>query len=79
MNSTKQGITRCYFRICLSNVYYEVLGKVWLPRWLSGKESTCQAEDVGWMPGFGRSSEEENGNPLQYSFFYYYLCILIGG
>ena len=25
-----------------------------LPRWLSGKESTCQAGDVGWIPGLGR-------------------------
>ena len=38
------------------------------PRWLSGKESTCQAESaclidlwVGKIPGEG------NGNPLQYS------------
>ena len=25
-----------------------------LPRWFSGKESTCQAGDVGWMLGLGR-------------------------
>ena len=37
-------------------------------RWLSGKESTCNAEDTGLIPGSGRSSEEGNGNPLQYSF-----------
>ena len=39
----------------------------WLPRWLSGKESACNAGDVGWIPGLGRSPGEENGNPLQYS------------
>ena len=38
-----------------------------LPRWLSGKESTCQAEDSGSVPGLGRSPEEGNGKPLQYS------------
>ena len=41
-----------------------------LPRWLSGKESTCNAADTGdavsvprwgWSPGVG------NGNPLQYT------------
>ena len=33
------------------------------PRWLSGKESTCQAGDAGSIPGSGRSSGEGNGNP----------------
>ena len=43
---------------------FSVLG---LPRWHSGKESICQARDVGLIPGLGRSPGEENGNPLQYS------------
>ena len=34
---------------------------------LSGKESTCQAGDMGLIPGFGRSPGEGNSNPLQYS------------
>ena len=38
-----------------------------LPRWLSGKESACQAGDVGSVPGLGGSPEERNGNPLQCS------------
>ena len=40
-----------------------------LPRWLSGK-FTCNAgdlRDVGSIPGSGRSSGGEHGNPLQYS------------
>ena len=41
--------------------------KLGLPRWLSGKESTCQAGDPGSVPGLGRSPEEGNGNPLWYS------------
>ena len=32
-----------------------------------GKESTCYAEDLGSIPGWGRSPGEGNGNPLQYS------------
>ena len=37
------------------------------PQWLSGKESTCSAGDVGLIPGSGRSPDGGNGNPLQYS------------
>ena len=32
-----------------------------------GKESACNAGDLGSIPGSGRSPGEENGNPLQYS------------
>ena len=32
-----------------------------------GKESACNAGDPGSIPGLGRSPEEGNGNPLQYS------------
>ena len=39
-----------------------------LPRWLKGKESVCNAGDVGLMPGLGRPSGEGNGNPHQYSY-----------
>ena len=38
-----------------------------LPRWLSGKESTCQAGDADSVPGLGRSPGGGSGNPLQYS------------
>ena len=38
-----------------------------LPWWLSGKESSCNAGGSGSIPGLGRSLEEGNGNPLQYS------------
>jgi len=38
-----------------------------LPRWLSGKESACNAGDPGSIPRLGRSPGEGNGNPLQYS------------
>ena len=38
-----------------------------LPRWLSGKESACNAGDTGSIPGSRRSPGEGNGNPLRYS------------
>ena len=38
-----------------------------LCRGLSGKESACRAEDLGSIPGPGRSLEGGHGNSLQYS------------
>ena len=38
-----------------------------LPRHLSGKESTCNAGDMGTIPRLGRSPGEGNGNSRQYS------------
>ena len=41
-----------------------------LPRWLSDKESACNAgdaEDTSSVPGSGRSPGGGNGNALQYS------------
>ena len=37
-----------------------------LPRWLSGKESVWNAEDVGWNHESGRSPGGGNDHPLQY-------------
>ena len=36
-------------------------------QWLGGKETACQAGDMGLIPGSGRFSGEGNGNSLQYS------------
>ena len=38
-----------------------------LPSGSDGKESACNAGDVGLIPGSGRSPGEGNGNPFQYS------------
>ena len=35
--------------------------------WLSGKESACQAGDLGSIPGLGRSPGEGASYSLQYS------------
>ena len=43
---------------------------VHIPHGSAGKESACNAGDTGdagLIPGLGRSPEEGNGNPLQYS------------
>ena len=37
------------------------------PGGLDGKESTCNAADLGSTPGLGRSPGRGHGNPLQYS------------
>jgi len=34
---------------------------------LAGKEFSCNVGGLGSIPGVGRSPEEENGYPLQYS------------
>ena len=33
----------------------------------AGKEFTCNARDLGLIPGFGRSPARGHGTPLQYS------------
>ena len=41
---------------------------IWgFPHSTVGKESSCNAEDLGLIPGSGRSPVEGNGNPLQCS------------
>ena len=49
-------------------IVFESCNCIWgPPRWLSGKEYTCQSEDAGSIPGLGRSPAVGNGNWLQYS------------
>ena len=52
-------------RLCMYNFIYTYI-LYGLPRWLSGKESACNAEDVGSIPRLRRSSAEEHGNTFQY-------------
>ena len=44
-----------------------VLSMVSFPGGSEGEESACNIGDSGSIPGSGRSPEEGNGNPLQYS------------
>ena len=41
-----------------SRIFYIICCFKGLPRWLSGKESDCNAGDVGSVPGWGRSPGE---------------------
>ena len=38
-----------------------------------GKESACNARDLGLSPGLERSPREGNGYPLQYSIFFFFV------
>ena len=40
---------------------------------LVGKESTCNAGDLGSIPGLGRSAREGIGYPFQYSWAFLWL------
>ena len=43
------------------------IGRCKFPSGSDGKESACNAGDLGLIPGLGRSSGERNSNPFQYS------------
>jgi len=49
------------------DVNYQPPAAFTFPGGSGGKESACNAGDLGLMPGLGRSPGERNGNPLQYS------------
>ena len=52
----------------LSPVIYNSVWALWgLPDSSAGKEFTCNAGDLGTIPGLGRSAREGVGYPLQYS------------
>ena len=46
---------------------HETLEVIGLPWWLAGKESSCNAGDLGSIPGLGRSPGEWKGYPFQSS------------
>ena len=58
----------CFNNKCLfqaSDKFYRLVRN--FPGGSEGKASACDAKDTGSIPGSGRSPEEGNGNPLQYS------------
>ena len=44
-----------------------------------GKESACNARDLGSVPGLGRCPGEGNGYPLQYLAWSSMGCVVHGG
>ena len=56
--------------ICVLLLLWLLLRSTWIlgfPGGSDGKESACNARDLGLIPGSGRSLGEEHGYPLQYS------------
>ena len=51
-----------FLKFLLSNVFTEGVSCG-----SAGKESACNAGDLGWIPGLGRSPGEGNRYPRQYS------------
>ena len=58
-------------RACLMYIFCRLSGIIQVPNnsvglhwWLSGKESACNAGDLGSIPGLRRSPGEGNGYPL---------------
>ena len=67
--SVSEGHVTCHY-LGLKVMAFSVEGDYFLFELVSfpnGKESACNAEDPGSIPGLGRSLGEGNGNPLQYS------------
>ena len=67
--SQEQAMIQAHFkRFCqkLSN-YVNIRKELGLPDSSAGKESTCNAGDLGSIPGLGRSPGEGKDYPLQYS------------
>ena len=52
---------------CLGEKYVRLTQYQGLPGGSDGKESACNAGDLGLTPGLGRSPAEGNVNPPQYS------------
>ena len=50
---------------CMQKIYLSVI--LGFPGGSDGKASAYNVGDLGLIPGSGRSSQEGNGNPLQYS------------
>ena len=56
-----------YWLIICSHLFYFCGCFRMFPGGSAGKESACNTEDLGWIPGLERSPGEGNGHPVQYS------------
>ena len=61
------ALTRWIFAGKVMSLLYNMLSRLGFPDNPVGKESACNAEDPGSIPGSGRSTGEGIGYPLQYS------------
>ena len=58
---------RCLGCVDVPDPFWVVAIVMGFPDGSDSKKSACNAEDLGLIPGLGRSPGEGNGNPLQYS------------
>ena len=61
----------CWYYLYIFNpyFYFQFLTLFWgFSGGSNGKESACNARDLGSIPGSRRSPGEGNGSPLQYSY-----------
>ena len=60
-----------YMCVCVIYILFVYMSVIYIyigfPGGSDGKESTCNAGDLGLFPGLGSSPTEGNGYPLQYS------------
>ena len=64
MNKVYNWESKMFDQICMFKVIIHPMG---FPGGSDGKESTCNAGDLGLIPGSGRSPGGSQGNPPQYS------------
>ena len=62
-----KGIHQDYILRYVVPLYSHLSQEVGFPCGSAGKESACNAGDLGSIPGLGRSPGEGKGYPLQYS------------
>ena len=55
------------YKLILAQIECKLQALWGFPCGSAGKESVCNAGDLGLVPGLGRSPGEGNGYPLQYS------------
>ena len=64
MNKVYNWESKMFDQVCMFKVIIHPMG---FPGGSDGKESTCNAGDLGLIPGSGRSPGGRQGNPPQYS------------
>ena len=55
------------YKLILAQIECKLQALWGFPCGSAGKESACNAGDLGMIPGLGRSPGGRHGNPLQYS------------
>ena len=62
-----RSTVQCHLKDCFKSSQVIQINVVGFPDGSEGKESACNAGDLGSIPGLGRSPGGGHGDPLQYS------------